>query len=103
MYVVQGNLEEHPLRLFKCVVAECLEAKKDAPIILDHLCQACNNHFKAVLELVEDNGVLYEPDPFFVRERNITVAQCLRSIVVNMNTRSRVGDAMIIFGDVVQK
>jgi len=65
----KGNLEEHPLRLFKCKEVECIEAKKDAPIILDHLCQACNNHFKAVLELVEDNGVLYEPDPFFVREK----------------------------------
>ncbi|MCX6788953.1 MAG: histidine--tRNA ligase [Candidatus Jorgensenbacteria bacterium] len=63
------NVEERPLRLFKCVEAECIEVRKEAPIILDHLCQACNNHFKAVLELVEDNGVLYEPDPYFVREK----------------------------------
>ena len=65
----KGNIEEHPLRLFKCTAPECVELKKDAPIILDHLCQACNNHFKAVLELVEDNGVAYEPDPYFVREK----------------------------------
>ncbi len=65
----KGNIEEHPLRLFKCTTPECAELKKEAPIILDHLCQACNNHFKAVLELVEDNGVAYEPDPYFVREK----------------------------------
>ena len=65
----KGNIEEHPLRLFKCTAPECAELKKEAPIILDHLCQACNNHFKAVLELVEDNGVAYEPDPYFVREK----------------------------------
>lgn len=65
----KDNLEEYPLRLFNCEKEECVGFKKDAPIILDHLCQACNNHFKAVLELVEDNGIPYEPNPFFVREK----------------------------------
>ncbi len=63
------NLEQFPLRLFNCEKETCVPLKKDAPIILDHLCQACNNHFKSVLELVEDNGVLYEPNPYFVREK----------------------------------
>ena len=65
----KDNLEDYPMRLFNCETPACVELKKDAPIILDHLCQACNNHFKAVLELVEDNGILYEPNPFFVREK----------------------------------
>jgi histidyl-tRNA synthetase len=41
--------------------------RTEAPIILDYLCQGCNTHFKSVLELVEENGIAYEPDPFLVR------------------------------------
>ena len=59
--------EKNPLRLLDCKEAECQEAKKNAPIILDYLCQNCNNHFKGVLELIEDNGISYEPDPYLVR------------------------------------
>ncbi|MFH1193075.1 MAG: histidine--tRNA ligase [Candidatus Jorgensenbacteria bacterium] len=61
------RLQTNQLRLLDCKEKGCEELKKGAPIILDHLCQACNNHFKAVLELVEDNGIAYEPDPYLVR------------------------------------
>lgn len=63
----ERRLQTNPLRLLDCKEKRCEGLKKDAPIILDHLCQACNNHFKAVLELVEDNGIAYEPDPYLVR------------------------------------
>jgi len=59
--------EKNPFRLLDCKEEECQAVKKNAPIILDYLCQNCNNHFKGVLELVEDNNVLYEPDPYLVR------------------------------------
>ncbi|MFA6365048.1 MAG: histidine--tRNA ligase [Candidatus Paceibacterota bacterium] len=76
------DLEENPMRLFNCAKTECRESRKEAPIILDHLCQGCNNHFKAVLELVEDNSIVYEPDPFFVREKeycNRTIFEIISS------------------------
>ena len=41
--------------------------KEDAPIILNHLCQSCNAHFKGILELVEENNIDYKPDPHLVR------------------------------------
>ncbi|MFH1162155.1 MAG: histidine--tRNA ligase [Candidatus Jorgensenbacteria bacterium] len=63
----ERRLQANPLRLLDCKEKGCEELKKDAPIILDYLCQACNNHFKTVLELVEDNGISYEPDPYLVR------------------------------------
>ncbi len=59
--------EKNPLRLLDCKEPGCVELKGKAPIILDYLCQNCNNHLKSVLELVEDNGVSYEPDPYLVR------------------------------------
>ena len=62
-----NRYDKNPLRLLDCKEPGCQELKAKAPIILDYLCQNCNNHFKTVLELIEDNNVVYEPDPYLVR------------------------------------
>lgn len=61
------RLDKNPFRLLDCEEEACKELRGEAPIILDYLCQSCNTHFKSVLELVEENGIPYEPDPFLVR------------------------------------
>lgn len=61
------RLEKNPFRLLDCVEKDCVALRDEAPIILDYLCQSCNTHFKSVLELVEENGIPYEPDPYLVR------------------------------------
>jgi histidyl-tRNA synthetase len=63
----ERRLQKNPLRLLDCKEPGCGEVKLKAPIILDYLCQNCNNHFKNVLEIIEDNNVLYEPNPYLVR------------------------------------
>lgn len=63
----EKRLERNPLRLLDCKEPDCVTVRENAPIILDYLCQGCNNHFKTVLELVEDNGIVYEPNPYLVR------------------------------------
>ncbi len=57
------DVEENPYALARCNEEKCKALRAEAPIVLDYLCQNCNNHFKAVLELVEDNGIAYEPEP----------------------------------------
>lgn len=54
------------LGVLKCINERCLPLKDGAPVMLDSLCQSCNNHFQGVLELIEDNEVNYLPDPYFV-------------------------------------
>jgi histidyl-tRNA synthetase len=63
----EQRLQKNPLRLLDCKEPGCVEIKLKAPIILDYLCQNCNNHFKNVLELIEDNNIVYEPNPYLVR------------------------------------
>jgi len=45
--------DKNPLRIFDCKVPACKEAVKDAPSILDHLCEACRNHFDTVQRALE--------------------------------------------------
>ncbi len=63
----ENRYEKNPLRLLDCKEEGCRVLLQKAPVILDCLCQACNNHFRTVLELLEDNAIVYEPDPFLVR------------------------------------
>jgi len=63
----ERRYEDNILRLLDCKEPGCIELKKEAPIILNHLCASCNNHFRSVLELIEDNDIPYEPDPYLVR------------------------------------
>ncbi|MDI6820704.1 MAG: histidine--tRNA ligase [Patescibacteria group bacterium] len=63
----ERRLEKNPFRLLDCKNENCMPLRNNAPIILDYLCQNCNNHFKTVLELIEDNNISYEPDPYLVR------------------------------------
>jgi histidyl-tRNA synthetase len=52
----------------KCAEEKCAGVRQSAPLVLDYLCQNCNNHFKTLLELLEEEGILYELDPHLIRE-----------------------------------
>lgn len=54
--------------VFSCKEEGCSAIRERAPIILDYLCQSCNNHLKTLLELIEDSGILYEPDPYLIND-----------------------------------
>jgi len=62
------RLDRAPLQMLACEDARCREEMERAPILFDSLCQNCNNYFKVLLELLEDNDIEYFPDPYFVRE-----------------------------------
>ncbi|MBI2604370.1 MAG: histidine--tRNA ligase [Candidatus Harrisonbacteria bacterium] len=61
------RLVVNPLRLLDCKNASCIAIKKDAPIILDHLCTFCKSHFKRVLEYIEELNIPYALDNYLVR------------------------------------
>lgn len=63
----QRRYDKNPFRLLDCKEEGCRRIREKAPIILDYLCQNCNGHFRSVLEIIEDNMVAYEPDPYLVR------------------------------------
>lgn len=58
---------KNPLRVLDCKEKKCKEVVVDAPQIVDHLCEDCNNHFVKVLEYLEDAETPYVLNPFIVR------------------------------------
>jgi len=57
----------NPLRMLDCKNEKDQEIKKNAPILVNYLCKQCEEHFKKVLEYIEELEISYELDPHLVR------------------------------------
>ncbi len=57
----------NPLRLLDCKNEKCLEIQKEAPQMINNLCSACHDHFKTVLEYVDELEIDYVLNPKIVR------------------------------------
>jgi histidyl-tRNA synthetase len=60
-------MERNPLRVLDCKEPSCIEATRDAPSILDHLCADCREHFDTVQRLLGQGSVAYKLNPRMVR------------------------------------
>ena len=63
----QKNLEKSPAYVFECEERECLEIVRQAPQILDSLCEKCEEYFNKVLEYLDATGVIYHLNPYLIR------------------------------------
>lgn len=63
----KGRFERNPMRIIDCKSEICKEVVKDAPRLVDYLCDECENHFETVKSSIENIGVSYEIDPDIVR------------------------------------
>ncbi len=62
-----NRLEKNPMRLIDCKVPSCAEIARDAPSILDYLCDECKSHFEQVKAYLEVAGIDYKVNPKIVR------------------------------------
>ncbi|HOP63142.1 MAG TPA: histidine--tRNA ligase [Spirochaetota bacterium] len=61
------RLETNPLRLLDCKNESCAALKSSAPVIKDHLCRECSDHFMKVKQYLDISEVQYTEDPYLVR------------------------------------
>ncbi len=61
------RLKENPLRLLDCKEEGCAELRPHAPKTIDHLCESCKNHFKGVLEFLDEGQIPYMLDHYLAR------------------------------------
>ncbi|NTU42087.1 MAG: histidine--tRNA ligase [Nitrospirales bacterium] len=63
----QRRYETNPLRILDCKVPRCIELRKGAPLVSDHLCGSCGSHFQDVLSRLRLLGVPFTLNPNLVR------------------------------------
>lgn len=61
------RLKTNPLRLLDCKNETCEKLKAKAPNFLDKICATCSNHFKGVLEYLDELKIPYALDNGLVR------------------------------------
>ena len=61
------RLKENVLRILDCKDEKCQQLKSEAPQILNNLCDECRNHFKQVLEFIDELNLPYNLNPYLVR------------------------------------
>lgn len=61
------RLDRNPMRILDCKNPECREIAKDAPVMLDYLCDDCKKHFAKVKEYLDAMGIEYTVNPRIVR------------------------------------
>lgn len=62
-----SRLEKNPLRILDCKSEICKSVNKDAPSILDYLCDGCKNDFNGLREKLDLIGIDYVVDDRIVR------------------------------------
>ncbi len=63
----RDRLKKNPLRVLDSKDERDKEIVSQAPQIVDSLCEECHNHFKKVLEYLDDMGLPYRLNPYLVR------------------------------------
>ncbi|WP_040195461.1 histidine--tRNA ligase [Candidatus Soleaferrea massiliensis] len=62
-----GRLEKNPMRILDCKSPVCSDIAKDAPMVIDYLCEECAEHFDKVKQMLQEIGISYTVNPTIVR------------------------------------
>ncbi len=63
----QDRLERNPMRILDCKSPICSEIAKDAPVVIDYLCDECKEHFEKVQNYLKAQNIEYTINPKIVR------------------------------------
>lgn len=61
------RFDKNPLRILDCKSEKCKSITKNAPTILEYLCDDCNNHFDDLKKYLTAMNISYKIDPRIVR------------------------------------
>lgn len=88
-----SRFERNPLRILDCKKVRCNELTKDAPSMLDMLCDECREHFSGLKECLDTAGIPYTVDSKIVRGLDYYT-----KTVFELVTRTRDGDLTVCGG-----
>ena len=58
-----SRLEKNPMRILDCKSPVCSDIAKDAPVILDYLCDECSSHFEQLKSYLTAMNIEYTVNP----------------------------------------
>lgn len=85
------RLKKNPMRIIDCKNPECKEVSKDAPKILDYICNDCMDHFSKVKMYLNALDVDYVVNPDIVRGLDYYTRTVFEFVSDDFGTQSVIG------------
>lgn len=85
------RLERNPLRILDCKNEECKEICRNAPNVLDWLCDDCAGHFEKLKKYLDIIGIKYSVDPMIVRGLDYYTKTVFEIVSSDIGSQSAVG------------
>lgn len=86
----KGRLERNPLRILDCKSPVCGEIGKGAPVLIDYLCEECQEHFDAVKQSLTAYDIPFNIDTGIVRGLDYYSKTVFEVLVDNIGAKSAV-------------
>ena len=84
------RLDKNPLRILDCKNPDCKEVAKDAPFVMDYLCDDCRAHFEGLKKRLDALGVPYTVNPRIVRGLDYYVRTVFEFVSSDLGAQSTV-------------
>ena len=85
------RLDKNPMRIIDCKKEECSNISKNAPIVLDYICDECNSHFEQVKKYLSSLGTNYNVNPGMVRGLDYYIRTAFELVTDKLGAASAVG------------
>jgi len=82
--------DKNPLRLLDCKNSKCKVVSKDAPYLLDNLCEQCSDDFNSVKAGLDNLGIEYYIDKTIVRGLDYYTKTVFEFISENVGTQGTI-------------
>ena len=82
--------DRNPLRIIDCKDERCKVHTKDAPALLDNLCEECRTHFEALKSGLENLGISYNIDRNIVRGLDYYTKTVFEMVSRNVGTQGTI-------------
>lgn len=85
-----NRFEKNPLRILDCKNKNCKSMVKQAPALLDNLCDDCRKHFEGLKEGLDNLGIEYEVNKNIVRGLDYYTRTVFEFISSNMGAQDTI-------------
>lgn len=85
------RVDTNPLRTFDSKEKETIEVMREAPVITDHLCASCREHFERVKGYLDDVGIAFELQPSLVRGLDYYTRTAFEWVAGGLGSQDAVG------------
>lgn len=87
----RDRIDTNPLRTFDSKEEKTIAVLEEAPVITDHLCRACTEHFAAVRSLLDEIKLPYTLDPRLVRGLDYYTRTAFEFVSGGLGSQNAVG------------